>query len=131
MCHQEDILCKGDITPCFIVWVSLCGCSHNFLLVRICSRHGHHDTRSLRVGKQDKKIHWRYFESLFFNDCCFLADSMGGPWSHCYALGFFQQKGHLIGISGIILPPVLRLKYSDSIHSFIQWSLIGLTELPF
>ena len=93
------------------------------LLVRLYSRHCHHDIRGSSVGKQDKKIHWRYFEYLFFNDCCFLADSMGGPWSHCYALGFFQQKGHLIGISGIILPPVLRLKYSDSIHSFIQCSL--------
>ena len=57
------------------------------LLVRL-----HFDTATITTevgefGSKTKRSKWGFFKSLFLLDGGFLVDSIGAPWSHCYALG--------------------------------------------
>ena len=74
---------------------------------RLILRHSHPNARDRREGKQDKKITWGFFKSLFLLDSGHLAVSMEAaleslPYPLCSIFGLIQQKVHLIRVGGSV-----------------------------
>ena len=70
-------------------------------------RHSPPNARDRREGKQDKKITWGFFKSLFLLDSGHLAVSMEAaleslPYPLCSIFGLIQQKVHLIRVGGSV-----------------------------
>ena len=82
-------------------------CPQLFSRSRLIHRHGLYKARYGREGKQDKKITWGFFKSIFLLDSGHLAVSMGAaleslPYPLCSFFGLVWQKVHLIRVSGSV-----------------------------